>query len=241
MVCNFLIKFIFVVGFVAKVSAGNTVYLDCFIKSLGNYRPNAVWISQDLMRLPFDDFEKGFKEVVDIFTHPDRRWFYFCDNQIDFKSHDYLYKSLWQCGYYDKWMSSLYVDLNNKIFFDELLFNGYIGNNQDSVLPFSNYIKQLVKENKYTLLVNAYWQFYAFYIDCLSDLYCQLIYAAYENIKDHKIYDMYFSGLRKVVNKLEKLVTKLAGSLFYNNYMFSVKRLKEILKFLEQEKSLNAK
>lgn len=211
-----------------------TLGLKNFFKSLEEYRLNAPWVERELLCLNIQDFDLAFKEVIDIISKEDRRWWYFCDNKNDFNQDDYWNKCLWQCIHYDNWLSNVYVDLiNNELIFKD---NNESGAPQGTVslIQYWHIMGQDQEENS-EHYIN---QFYVFFLDCLSHLFCESIDNAYKFTNDYDFYKNYMDTARKSLNLFEKNLKKIKASKYYQKYQLSLNRFKEILSLLEQEKIL---
>lgn len=208
-----------------------------FLKDLEVYRPNAPWIIQDLMKLSFADFENAFSTIIDIFTKPDKRWFYFNDKEEGFENDDYWYQSIWQAQFYDNWLSHLYIDLKNR----KLIYKSSFVILPKGIVSFAQYVEISLNFPEQSKLSKSYYQFYAFYIDCFSYFFCQMILAAYKVMNENKLYNSYINIAKKCIEKINNLLLKIKSSRFYNMYYIALKKYREIIKLLEEEKLLGFK
>lgn len=205
--------------------------LSNFVKDLRIFKPDAPWITEQLINLNLKDFKKGFKEVIELLTENNKRWFYFCDKKEDFDSKKYFLNSLWQCIYFDKWLSKLFIDISSGTLFIE---SSYLL--PDNYITFEKYITLLESDG---LIKSKYYQFYAFYMDCLSSFFCDFIIALQESTNDIHLNLKYFSIAKKCFNKMESLLSKLRSSCFHDTYKIILRRYEEIIKLSEEEKIQN--
>ncbi len=205
--------------------------IDSFLRMLGNYKLNAPWITQEFMELPVDEFTIAWKEVMDIFTKPERRWFYFCDKEEDFYEEDYWIKFLWQCQYFDSWLNQTYIDVST----NELLYKEEAAKVPERVLPIMQYwdlMGSALKENSDSMFL----QFYAFFVDCLSYGFCKAVDSAYQMINDSAGYNQSLQVAKKCLEKINYHITKIKTERLLASYQLTVKKYQEVLDLLEQER-----
>lgn len=208
--------------------------LDLFLQLLGEYKLNAPWITKDFMELSVQEFEVAWKEVMDILTKPERRWFYFCDKEEDFYEEDYWIKFLWQCNYFDSWLNQTYVDVTTH----ELLYKEEAAKVPERVVPIMQYwefMSSTLKEGAEL----PYMQFYAFFIDCLSYFFCKAVDNAYQVIGDTANYNQSLQVAKKCLEKINLYLTKVKTGRLHVSYQLTVKKYQEILDLLEQERLIH--
>jgi hypothetical protein len=200
-----------------------------FLDLLHEYRLNAPWVTQELMELPVEEFEGAWQEVVDILTKTERQWFYFCDKEQDFDSDQYRHKCLWQCHYYDSWLNRVCIDLAQA----ELVYKTNQSNSKN-IIPIFDYWQIMNQLGSESGMV-AYQQFYAFYIDCLSYIFCQAVDYAYQSRSALNAYCACLATSKVCLEKISKLMNHIKASKFYATYHLTLKRYHEVVSLLEEE------
>lgn len=197
---------------------------------LEKYRPNAPWITEELMSLDIDQFNLAFKEsVIDILVPEENRWFYFCDKKENFSLNDYWYQCLWQCQYYDNWLDKLYVDSTGKLCDKEDI------ESEDEAISIFDYWQEIEKQLENGQYM-PYHQFYAFYADILSHFFCQTLEFANYSLNDPKTYKLCLSVCKKCFKQFEKIISKFKSSILYSQYHFASKRYQELLNLAYQDR-----
>jgi len=201
--------------------------LALFKDDLNKYKPNTPWITQSFMDMNLKQFSKAFGKTIKFLTVPQKRWFYFSNSPKNFDPEGYWPECLWQCIYLEKWMSGLSMDK------DQLVM-------KDANYPKISFIKIITTIEQLGLsenLVNKYYQFYAFYTDCLSHFFCTAVYSCYGSLDDANLYKMFLATAKKSLSKMKQNLLILKKSkLFYSNYKLTLDSYKKILSLLEAEK-----
>lgn len=202
-------------------------YLQNFREDLKKYKPNAPWITDSFMNMNSKQFGIAFKKIVNILTVPQKRWFYFSNSPVDFDTDKYWTECLWQSVYFEQWMSKLSLDGTRIIYKDS----------DHPRVPFTKILSNIEEENLGKNLVNKYYQFYAFYIDCLSNLFCKAVYSCYSSIDDSNSYKSFIDIAKKCLTKMKQNLIMLKKSkFFYPSYKMTLDGYKNILSLLEAEK-----
>lgn len=197
--------------------------LNAFLKLLEEYRPNAPWITQEFMHLSLEEFDVAWEKVVELLTNENKRWFYFCDREQDFNAESYWQQCEWQCRYYDAWLTKVRVNIDKL----ELTYkNKYSFENSISILEYWKLTGQKVL---------TYYQFYAFYIDCLSHFFCQSVDFAHQSRSDISFYFTCIVVAKLCLEKMNKLMQRIKPSKFYATYKLTLKRYQEVFNLLEAE------
>lgn len=230
--------------------------IDClqiFKNDLNKYKPNAPWITESYMSMNLKQFSCAFKKVIKILTVPQKRWFYFSDNSQGFNPDNFWAECLWQCVRYEEWMSKLsFSDFTleslKKIKANALNFDNLDHTIQDKIqlaykdasntrIPFIKILTDIEQLKLGKNLVNKYYQFYAFYNDCLSNFFCQSVYSCYSALDDQASYKKYLEGAKEILKKMKQNLQILKKSkLFYPSYKMTLDSYKNILALLEAEK-----
>lgn len=204
--------------------------LTLFKEDLRIYKPTAPWITDSFMDMDFQQFGVAFKYIVKILTLPQERWFYFTHSPTGFDPENYWAECLWQCYYYERWMGSLSLTDNKLIYKDS--------NNQR--IPFLAILARIENASMGNKLVNKYYQFYAFYTDCLSHFFCNAVYSCYESLDNVQTYKSFLGIAKKCLSKMKQNLSVLKKSkLFYPAYKMTFDNYKTILSLLEAEKLKN--
>lgn len=229
----------FVIGCISfPLWAAGTKTYDSFVDSLQMYRPNAPWITEELMFLPLNDFNRAWSELIDIFTKQNRRWFYFCDTEKDFHQDNYWYQCLLQCKYYDSWLETVVVnkkDTGQKKKIDLLYLREIDENNLETVVPLAKYWQDIAEQQDIKEPLAAYYQFYAYYFDCVSHFFCQSVFLSYQYLTDDELYKSTLKAGKLCLKKINSLLYKLKNSPFHDKYQIVAKRYTEIMNLLESE------
>jgi hypothetical protein len=205
--------------------------LEKFLESLKQYRPNAPWITQDLLELPVEGFEIGWREVMLNLTQADKRWFYFCDKEQDFDQERYWHQCLWQCSYYDQWFDKLYVDAATGILVYKTI-DKTLPANSFSVFDYAR-VAKMMNSAQDTFLAD----FYAFYFDCIAHFFCCSVDLAYKAQDVVEIYSKCWLIGRLCMERLETILIKNNESSWYPVYSLMFKRYQEVYALLEEELS----
>jgi hypothetical protein len=206
--------------------------LATFLQSLEQYRLNAYWITKDFMQLSVDEFEKAWLEVVTILSHPEKRWFYFCDKKDDFYEEDYWAKFLRECVLYDAWITKTYVDIAT----GELLYKEEADRTPERVMLLSDYWALFANKNESTVGNHPNTQFYAFFIDCLSHFYCRAVDEAYYALSDTNAYNSSILAAKLCLERINRYLPKIKASHIMVSYQLTVKKYQEVIDLLEQER-----
>lgn len=210
-----------------QISIEQKSCLQLFKEDLKKYKPNAPWIIEYFMDMNLEKFGSAFKNMVKILTVPHKRWFYFSDSPKNFDPENYWAECLWQCMYYEQWMSQLSMDkdklINKDLNHPKIVFSKIIDNIENLGLGKN--------------LMNKYYQFYAFYTDCLSHFFCQAVYACYGSMEDQSSYKLFLNAAKKSLSRMKQnLVILRKSKFFYPNYKMTLDSYKKILSLLEAEK-----
>lgn len=197
-------------------------------ESFKEYRLNAPWITKECEQLYLEDFELVWQEIVELLTTTKKRWFYFCDKPEDFDVHDYWKYCLWQCKTFHEWLQKVYIDPQTT---ELLIYDKQSPESAQAVSLFDYWLAQPAVPGKET----AYHQFYAFYIDCVTQVYKEYIECAQDARADAEEFRGYFSLGLVSMDVIEKLLERIKNTRWYNKYHLDSKVLREVLTVLEDD------
>lgn len=201
--------------------------VEVFRSDLKKYKPNAPWITESFMDMNLMQFSNAFKHTVKILTVPQRRWFYFSDSSTNFEQDNYWAESLWQCIHYEQWMSKLSLDKDQLVYKDA----------QHTKIPYIKILTNIEQSKLGKNLVNKYYQFYAFFIDCLSNFFCKAVYECYSSLDDPNTYKFSLDLAKKCLSKMKLNLQIIKKSkFFYPSYKMTLDSYKNILALLQAEK-----
>lgn len=201
--------------------------LQIFRDDLKKYKPNAPWIIENFMCMDLKQFSTAFKYTVKILTVPQKRWFYFSNSPVNFDPENHWAECLWQCVYFEQWMSGLSMDENRLIYKDVNHIR----------MPFIKILTNIEQLGEGKNLINKYYQFYAFYTDCLSNFFCKAVYSCYGSMDDSNAYKLFLATAKKSLGKMKQnLIILKKSKFFYANYKMTLDSYKKILALLEAEK-----
>jgi len=201
--------------------------LEVFRDDLKKFKPNAPWITESFMAMNLKQFSNACSKTIKILTVPQKRWFYFSNSPVNFDLENHWAECLWQCIYYEKWMTGLSMEKDQLVFKDA----------NHAKIPFIKIVTVIEQLGLGKNLVNKYYQFYAFYTDCLSHFFCMSVYSCYSSLDDSNSYKMFLATAKKSLSKMKQNLQILRKSkLFYPNYKLTLDSYKKILALLEAEK-----
>lgn len=192
------------------------------------YRPNAPWITEAFMKMSLHDFGEAFNYTMKLLTVPTKRWFYFTDSPDRFNEDDHWDACLWQCAYYEQWMKRVAMDPEGLIYKEK---------NKSTSVSFAHIIAHIEKQSEQKTLTEMYYQFYAFYSDCLAHFFCEAVYACYSCLDDAACYKSFLSKAKTSLNKMRIILSLLKKSHFFATYKTTLDNYKNILTLLEKEKT----
>lgn len=206
--------------------------LTAFLQLLQEYRPNAPWITQELLELSWDEFEQAFTEVVQLLTRAEKRWFYFCDKPQDYDQDAYWQQCLWQCMYYIQWLERLFILPSGELFYKETETTSV----PVLACPVAEYITMHTSKNQdKNRGEHALYTLYAFYADCLAHFFCFSVDYASRERDNAQLYISCWVTSKLCLEKLEKVVEQLKDTSWYGPYYLSLKRYQEVYALLDEE------
>jgi len=216
--------------------------LELFKQDLKKYKPNAPWITESFMDMDLKDFSYAFKHIIKILTVPQKQWFYFTDNPNNFNPDNYWTECLWQCMHYEQWMAQLSID--EKSLLDQTKLGKWKDKNnlmyksiEHPKVSFSRILDTIEKYDLGKNMINKYYQFYAFYTDCLSHFFCKAVYACYSSMDDVNLYKLFLNAAKKSLSRMKQnLIILKKSKFFYPTYKITADSYKKILALLEAEK-----
>ncbi len=221
---------LFYISFICFTLAGTDKadYLNSFKSDLKKYKPNAPWITESFMSMDLNQFNQTFKHIMEMLTNPKKRWFYFCNDPKEFEIDNHWADCLWQCIFYERWMNTVCIEDNRLIDkkWAEIKIN----------IPFVKTLATIESLSLGENLINIYYQFYAFYIDCLSNFFCRAVYSCYSFLDDQKLYRLFLSTAKKSLAKMKSNLRIISKSKFYPSYKLTIDNYKDILMLLEEER-----
>lgn len=201
-----------------------------FMQQLQEYKPNAPWITYELLQLSVEDFEQGFSQAIDMFTQSSRRWVYFDVKQTAFDQDRYWRQCLWQCQYYDQWLKKLYVDTDT----GELIIKTIQTRLSESACSIFEYW-QLTGTLQSQSSIAAVHKLYMFYFDVLAHFFCQSIDLAYKSQDAIELYAQCWSVSKLCLKELEAVIAHLMDTKWYPKYQLMLNRYQEVAVLLEEE------
>ncbi|MBA3954315.1 hypothetical protein H0X48_03305 [Candidatus Dependentiae bacterium] len=204
--------------------------IENFMQQLQDYKPNAPWISHELLQLSLKDFERGWSEAIDMLTRSERRWFYFCDREVDFDQERYWQQCVWQCQYYDRWLKKLYVDIGSS----ELIVKTIQTRLPAGALSIFEYW-QLTGALETNSKAAAVHKLYMFYFDCLAHFFCQSIDLASKSKDAFGLYASCWAVSKLCLKELDTIILQFADTKWYPKYQLMLKRYQEVYALLEEE------
>ena len=203
--------------------------LDFFLKLLQEYRPSAPWITQELLELSFNDFEKALSAVIELLTQAEKRWFYFCDKPQGYDQDAYWQQCLWQCMYYTQWLERLYVTSQGELFYKDS------DTTRVPALACSvfEYISMMNPEKNNG--DHPVYMLYAFYADCLAHFFCLSVDYASRSREDTTLYISSWVSSKVCLERLERVLEQLQDTRWYAPYYLTIKRYQEVYRLLDEE------
>lgn len=194
--------------------------LEALLNSFTVYYLNAPWIIEESLALTPTELTHAWQQIVQLLTKESLRSFYFGANN-ETNTSDYWKKCVGQCKVYDDWLSLLYADLTT----DELVI-------QQKKMKLPAYCIAIFEfwhlTNNKTNQETDFYQFYAFYLDCLTHLFDEYIASVKEFASDKAICHAYWKLATACMSKLEALLARLKGSARYDRYQLAIKKLREV-------------
>jgi hypothetical protein len=195
---------------------------------LEKYRLNAPWLIDELSVLKIEQFSLLWKEIVDILTHAERRWFYFCDKPEDYTDELYWAHAYKQCEQYDQWLDKLCINkLNELVVYDDKTMRAY----RDQLIPLLSYWHNTDFDQE----IN--FKFYSFYFDCVTHIFNECINNGKEEINNDQQFKYFYNQARTCLVTMQKCLQKLSAAQQFPQYLFAYKSLHQIYELLEQEKA----
>ncbi len=194
--------------------------LEALLNSFNVYYLNAPWIIEESLALTPMEFTHAWKRIVTLLTIESNRSSYF-DLNNEINKSDYWKRCVRQCKVYDDWLSLLYADLTT----DELVI-------QQKKMRLPAYCIAIFEfwhvANSKTNQETDFYQFYAFYLDCLTHLFDEYIASVKEFASDKAICHAYWKLATACLSKLEALLARLKGSARYDRYHLAVTKLRGV-------------
>ncbi len=196
-----------------------------YFNDLMAYQPNAPWIIEACTAMTIEELSAAWSALALLLKEGRQQGKFFYEPMRPHTTvEDSMSKYAWQCRFLDLWLNRLY---SNKI--THLLVYDRELSLKDNMLyePVLQYWR--VHEHQ------AYYEFYAFYADCLSYLFLQGVQYAYCTLDDG-IQEESWAQPFWVLEELKKAVNHLKQSRYETRYSAQLERYLQLHDLLENEK-----
>lgn len=205
--------------------------LTTFMNKTVQYKLNAPWVMDELMKMNLHEFSAAWAYVVSVMTDPAGRWRFFSDTPQGYNDDSYMPQWIWQCHFFELWLSKVYVKIEDlSIVYDEK--NAFASMPQHYVHIFACW-HTLTEHGQGDF--SAIYDFYAFYADCLVHCLLRGIKVAYLEM-DTPLYDTASSISFSLSEGLKIMVRQLQNSDYAPRYSAQLSRYAQVLELLKHEK-----
>lgn len=198
-----------------------------FSSDLEKFYVEPGWVISSLVKLSIDDFDKAWELfVTTIRMNP---WKFFVNKKDDYSDKKYREQFIAQCDLYDQFLRDLLVDVQNKRL---ILATG---------TEKKNYLKEsgVITMFQYwqAKKITSYHHFYAFYFDQMAAQLIETITNGYCQ-HDTTDYPVLYKKAKVLLSELGGIFKRLRGGDYDGRYAYHLKRYKEVLAVLQQERKL---